>query len=332
LLITETDEEEKTGNEFARGLGEGLAHNFPSFRSRQQQEILEEAKKNKKFARGLGEGIIDSFIYVDKDIKEQILTITDIAIKPSLQKILQENDKIQFSDNDLFYSKYDDFPIVDTHSELRLWTLKDEEISFSGKRQKFCICFIDMMNSTKISAELTDTGISKYYTIFLNAMATIAKNHGAKIVKNAGDCLIYYFPNTSESSNLLAFKDVIECGITMILAHRTINAKLHEERLPSLDYRISADYGIVQVARSRSLQGDDLFGSTVNVCAKINSKAPANGMVIGNNLYQITKAFDDYVYKEVEGYGIGSYQKYSVYSITSKNKRTMLNPFKRTVE
>jgi class 3 adenylate cyclase len=118
----------------------------------------------------------------------------------------------------------------------------------------------------------------------------------------------------------------------MILAHRAINAKLHEERLPSLDYRISADYGIVQVARSRSLQGDDLFGSTVNVCAKINSKASANGMVIGNNLYQITKAFDDYVYKEVEGYGIGSYQKYPVYSITSKTKRTMLNPFKRTVE
>jgi class 3 adenylate cyclase len=66
-----------------------------------------------------------------------------------------------------------------------------------------------MMNSTKISAELTDTGISRYYTIFLNAMATIAKNHGAKIVKNAGDCLIYYFPNTSESSNLVAFKDVM---------------------------------------------------------------------------------------------------------------------------
>jgi len=69
------------------------------------------------------------------------------------------------------------------------------------------------------------------------------------------------------------------------------------------------------------LQGDDLFGSTVNICAKINSKASANGMVIGNNLYQITKAFDDYVYKEVEGYGIGSYQKYSVYFITSKKKR-----------
>ena len=65
----------------------------------------------------------------------------------------------------------------------------------------------------------------------------------------------------------------------------------------------------------------------MNLCAKINSKASANGMVIGNNLYQITKAFDDYVYKEVEGYG-----KYSVYSITSKGKRTMLNPFKRKVE
>lgn len=58
----------------------------------------------------------------------------------------------------------------------------------------------------------------------------------------------------------------------------------------------------------------------------INSKASANGMIIGNNLYQITKAFD-YVYKEGEGYENNSYQKYSVYSITSKKKRTMLNPF-----
>ena len=34
-------------------------------------------KKNKEFARGLGEGITDSFTYVDKDIKKQILTLTE---------------------------------------------------------------------------------------------------------------------------------------------------------------------------------------------------------------------------------------------------------------
>jgi len=86
----------------------------------------------------------------------------------------------------------------------------------------------------------------------------------------------------------------------MTVSHRAINVKLHEEKLPSLNYRISADYGRVEVARSRSSQSDDLFGSAMNLCAKINSKAPPNGMVIGEALYQLVKPFADYNYSKVD--------------------------------
>jgi hypothetical protein len=65
------------------------------------------------------------------------------------------------------------------------------------------------------------------------------------------------------------------------------------------------------------------------MCAKINSKAPANGMVIGNDLYQIVKTFDDYQFEEVGVYTTGSTQKYSVYTVLSKQKRNILDPFKR---
>jgi hypothetical protein len=77
----------------------------------------------------------------------------------------------------------------------------------------------------------------------------------------------------------------MECGITMIAARDIINAKLKEEgELPSMYYKISADYGRVEVARSLSSPDtDDLFGSNMNVCAKINSMASANGMVIENS-------------------------------------------------
>jgi CheY-like chemotaxis protein len=189
-----------------------------------------------------------------------------------------------------------------------------------------------MVNSTKIAAELNDVEVSKYYAIFLNAMATIARNFGASIIKNAGDCLIYYFPRISDSTNQLIFKDVLECGITMISAHHAINERLHEVHLPSLNYRISADYGLVQFARSASSQNEDLFGSTVNICAKINSKAPPNGMVIGDDLYKIVKTFDDYYFEEIEKYLIGLNHEYSVYSVASKHKRNILDPFKRTSE
>ena len=87
------------------------------------------------------------------------------------------------------------------------------------------------------------------------------------------------------------FKDVFECFTTMILARDIINAKLHSNNLPSVSYRISADYGRVEVATSTSSKSEDLFGSTMNICAKINSMAEPNGIVIGGDLYQIIKSF-----------------------------------------
>jgi class 3 adenylate cyclase len=102
----------------------------------------------------------------------------------------------------------------------------------------------------------------------------------------------------------LPSKILLECFTTMILAHDIINAKLHSENLPSVSYRISADYGRVEVATSSSSKSEDLFGSTMNTCAKINSMAEPNGIVIGGDLYQIIKLFsfiNGYELKELEG-------------------------------
>jgi two-component system, OmpR family, response regulator ChvI len=183
-----------------------------------------------------------------------------------------------------------------------------------------------------ISSNLNYSQVSRYYSVFLNAMATIVRNFRAKIIKNAGDCLIYYFPSTSDPNDRIAFSDVLECCFTMIEAHRFINAKLSEEELPPINYRISADYGMVAIARSISSGSDDLFGSTMNRCAKINSKAQENGMVIGNGLYDIFQSdpsFDEeYHFVQVWNYLVGEGQTYSIYSVHRKQQRIILNPFK----
>jgi two-component system, OmpR family, response regulator ChvI len=164
---------------------------------------------------------------------------------------------------------------------------EEQEISFSGKSQNYCVCFVSMVESKEITFEIKDAGkIRRYYSIFINTMAAIARNFGAKIIKNTNTSLLYYFPKTSNSTNKSAFRDVVECGITMIAASDVINEKLREEELPPLYYRISADYGRVEVARSiSSPDTEDLFGTTMNICAKINSMAAQNGMVIGSDLY-----------------------------------------------
>jgi two-component system, OmpR family, response regulator ChvI len=198
-----------------------------------------------------------------------------------------------------------------------------KEISFLDRSVNCCIGFIDMVSSTKVTADISDRQkIGQYYSIFINTMAILAKNYGAKIVKNAGDALIFYFPDSSDPANEAAFKDILECFTTMILARDIINAKLHSENLPSVSYRISADYGRVEVATSTSSKGEDLFGSIMNICAKINSMAEPNGIVIGGDLYKIIQSFsfvDKYQFRELQGYSIGLNHKYPVYIALSKN-------------
>lgn len=160
-------------------------------------------------------------------------------------------------------------------------------------------------------------------------MAAIARNSGANIIKNTGDSLIYYFPRTSDPTHISAFKGVIECGLTMIAVSPIINAKLQEELLPPLYYRISADYGRVEVAKSLTSTTEDLFGRTVSICSKINSKAMPNGMVIGEDLYQIVKpSFEnDYLFNEVDEYSIDNNFKhhYPVYSVANNNNNNKNN-------
>lgn len=199
-----------------------------------------------------------------------------------------------------------------------------QEICFLPHSQNYCVCFVDLVNSTKITAEISDQRkIGQYYSIFINTMAVLVKHYGAKIVKNVGDALIFYFPGTLDARNETAFQNVLECLTTMLVARNIINAKLRSENLPSVSYRISADYGKVEVATSTSSKSEDLFGSPMNICAKINSMAEPNGIVIGEALYQIIRSFsfaDEYQFKELQRrYSIGFSERYPVYCAFSNN-------------
>lgn len=226
--------------------------------------------------------------------------------------------------------RFREFPVVGLSTKVRTsWNTGIEEISFSGEVQNYCVCFIDIIGSTKISSDLTPTQLSRYYEIFLNAIALIARNFGARIVKNAGDALIFYFNDTSDPKNIMKFKNALDCGLTMGLASNTLNAKMLSEKLPPIQYRISADYGEVSVARSASSQSEDLFGSAMNISAKINSKAKPNGLVIGETLFDIVKRLDEYTFVPSSERLIGVQGDYGVYHVDQKGKRSVINPFDR---
>jgi len=127
----------------------------------------------------------------------------------------------------------------------------------------------------------------------------------------------------------------------MIAARYTMNTKLHEENLPSISYRISADYGRVEGARSATSQSDDLFGYTINTCGRINSIAQPNGIVIGDGLYQIVKSFSstsfgyDYYFEAADNENLTDledkhrrhHHPYPVYFLIIKNNNNSSNNY-----
>lgn len=193
-----------------------------------------------------------------------------------------------------------------------------DAIAFSGFCGDYCIGIVDIMNSTKIAATLSSSQFSKYYSVFLNTMSFTARRFGAIVVKNIGDGLLYYFPNTSDPKNEYEFMRCIDCSLAMIGMHDDINARLYAEKMPTLNYRVSADYGKIMMAKSSSSSYEDIFGLPVNMCAKINTKAMPNSVVIGGDLHQIVKGIGDYRFIPGKGCSIGLKYQYPIYTVYRK--------------
>jgi len=135
-----------------------------------------------------------------------------------------------------------------------------------------------------------------FYGIFINDISNIIKKFEGIVVKNIGDSLLFYFPDTLEkshkSANQKSFEDAIKCGFAIIDYHSIINKKMGKLGLPKLDYKISFSYGRVRVAKIRTSAVDDIFGPAINICAKINSMCPPNSIVVTQKLHDGLVSFD----------------------------------------
>ena len=192
--------------------------------------------------------------------------------------------------------------------------VSDYMVAFSGMSKSYCVGIVDIVGSTKISASMNEISWSKYYGIFLNSMAKILPRFGGVVIKNQGDSLLYYFPESASATNY-GFMICLECSLALIDEHSSIREVLRGEGLPSLDYRVSADYGKVVLMKSNNSSCQDLIGPPVNMCAKINHAASENGVVIGGDLYSMVRGLEGYKFKEVKGFSLGFKQSYPVYRL-----------------
>ena len=178
----------------------------------------------------------------------------------------------------------------------------NKSIKFTDDAIKCCVCFIEFESSINNIAIAEDhLQIREYYSTVINSLSQIINRYNGKIVKSLGDRLLCYFLNFSDLNNEKAMEEVIECGLKILEKREDINKELlMKNNLPSVEnYKISLDYGVVDLALSGDNYQLDIFGSPVNLCSKINSSslAPHNTIIIGNNFYRILKSFPNILNK-----------------------------------
>lgn len=184
----------------------------------------------------------------------------------------------------------------------------------SKNQVSYCVGIIDMVNSTKLAATMGMKKMSAYYQTFLNLTAKIIGEFGGRVIKNVGDCLLFYFPSTVKVDSI-EIKRCFDCALALCESHSLICAQLAKDGLPCVDYRISLDYGPVIPMKSSNSKTMDMIGPAVNMCSKINRCAIPNDTVIGGDLYEIGKHLDGFALHEIRGYTVGLKHDYPIYRL-----------------
>ena len=113
-------------------------------------------------------------------------------------------------------------------------------------------------------------------------------------------------------------KSCLNCGLAMIEALDIICKELESKRLPRLDYRVSADYGSVIIMKTTESISNDLIGPPVNMCTKINRCANKNEFVIGGDLKEIVKKYEEYYFDQRTGVNVGLPHTYTVFKVNRR--------------
>ena len=242
----------------------------------------------------------------------KIVPIDGMSLSPEIQGLVNDIGFFDYSQTQVVQNTYEDY--LDPSKKVQEQKSDSYLVTFSGKEVSVVVGIVDMVNSTKICAKLGPVKAAKYYQVFINSMSKIISKYGGVVIKNIGDCLLYYFPYGEKKSKDY-FENALKASQSLLESHDVICDYLHEQDLPCLDYRVSLDYGNVIMMNPNLSATGDMIGPPINMCAKINRSAKTNGMVIGGDLYEIVKKERQFKFKTVKGYCIGFRYTYPIYAV-----------------
>jgi adenylate cyclase len=138
----------------------------------------------------------------------------------------------------------------------------------SATRRKLTTIFsADVQGYTRLM-EADEEGTLATLKQYRDAMARLIETHGGRVVNTWGDGLIAEFPSVVES---------VRSAIDVQNELAGHNAARPDET--QMRFRIGINLGDIMV------EGDDIYGDGVNIAARLQTAAPAGGIVISNTVY-----------------------------------------------
>ncbi|HJJ22994.1 MAG TPA: adenylate/guanylate cyclase domain-containing protein [Nitrosopumilus sp.] len=262
--------------------------------------------------------------FLSKRLSEPIIKLSDAANKIAqgdfdVRTNIKSHDEIgQLSASfDSMARKLQDSLIAISNRDEIIKEQEDLLLKFSKDIGECCVCIVDIVNSTKKTAKLSNDDTSHFYEIFINSIANIVEKFDGIVVKNIGDSLLFYFPISSQTEKQTV-QQTLDCCLEVTAAYKEISQKLKDSNLPEIEFRTSATYGTVNIAKMKTSFTSDIFGETVNRCAKINRAAPQNSLVIGKALYQKAKSLE-FSFREIKENTIFNESEYTVYLVRKQS-------------
>src|SRR5262249_3818377 len=140
---------------------------------------------------------------------------------------------------------------------------------FAGERRHLTVLFCDLVGSTELSARLDPEEFCEIVRAYQRSAEEVVVRFGGHVGKYLGDGLLVYFgwPKAHED----AAERAVRAGLALPGGISTVN-----ERLPPglrLAVRVGMHTGPVVI-------GEDVFGETPNVAARVQAAAEPGTVVI----------------------------------------------------
>lgn len=169
----------------------------------------------------------------------------------------------------------------------------EQQAEIASKRKKLTVFFSDIVNFTKITDQLESEELTALLNEYLTEMSKIALDHGGTIDKFIGDAVVIYFGDPISKGVKEDASACVRMAIAMQQRLTDIQQDWQDRGLIDQPFqaRVGINTGYCTVGNFGSDERMDytIIGSTVNLAARLESRADAGGILLGNETHSLVK-------------------------------------------